>query len=200
MAERKRCYFAWVDGHETGLSVVASSIKEAKKIMKPIMEGDYGLEDYTDLRIQWKQGVDVSKFDIGHVFEGEKGLLEGLIIGAYEYISEGQCQKCSNWSELYRSGEPPQALCEDCCDEVDEKIKRSFPREITKKMDSACCWCGTEIKCHVVGEGVEMVVSKPKDESSEKMKILAIEYCPTCDDINLLNELPIQTIEETGSD
>jgi hypothetical protein len=61
-------------------------------------------------------------------------------------------------------------------------------REISKKRQSACCWCGTNIKCHLVGKNVLLKLSK-KSSGNIPEKVLAIEYCPECDDINLLTSL-----------
>ena len=66
--------------------------------------------------------------------------------------------------------------------------KPSFPRKTSEKVDSACCWCGTSIKAHKVGEKVSLTLSERSGTLQDE--ILAREYCPNCDNINLLVELP----------
>jgi len=70
--------------------------------------------------------------------------------------------------------------------------RETNPRKDSKKLKSACCWCETIINCHLIGEDVILKMSKPHFDD---YTISAIEYCPKCDNINLLTELPCQADE-----
>lgn len=120
MADRKRCYYVHEAGENIGLAVVASSAREAKKLLRDQMLHEFYVE-HIDIRVQWQREVDVSRYELGHIFDGDRGMTEGVIIGAYAWTLEGTCQRCREAPIFIRHiDKPPFAVCELCEIEIEE--------------------------------------------------------------------------------
>lgn len=64
-------------------------------------------------------------------------------------------------------------------------------RKPSKKIKENCCWCGTEVEACLTVPEVEIIMKRGEYEE----KIIAVEYCPTCNEINFVvrfdKELPM---------
>lgn len=110
----KRGYF--VIGYDDlhGIAVVASSVRNAKKLA---YESGYFIDEYwTDIKSKWVQNADVSGMPIGVVHS----LCEGLQRGLYTTI-DGICEHCGcdEPLELYDGS----ALCVACIFELGGSVK-----------------------------------------------------------------------------
>jgi hypothetical protein len=55
-------------------------------------------------------------------------------------------------------------------------------------IDSQCCWCGLEIKAQVIPECSTLILFSTSGKVKE---FVAMEWCPNCQEMHLLTELPM---------
>lgn len=115
MSPKKKCYFVSVRDEGIGISVVATSSKEAKKIGWNSPEYDFSDDDFIDLRVKWMKKVDVSKYKVGDTIP----FIDGLKIGAYSHSEGIDCPICSE--DSYVVCEQGVVGCYDCLE------KRGIP-------------------------------------------------------------------------
>jgi hypothetical protein len=109
----KRGYYVCNNGENVGgFAVVASTAKEAKKIVYDSGEIIYGDTDYIAIRTRWVRDADVSQLPIGMVDDCRDALIRGL----YDWINEHQCDECGKDDDLvcYNG----RALCSCCINDL----------------------------------------------------------------------------------
>lgn len=103
----KRGYFVYDVSEDGGHGVVATSAKEAKKI---VYNGELCLWcDWIDVRCRWQRDADVSDLPVGMVDERA-----GLLCGIYDYITETTCDECGE--DGYVEECNGRVLCLDCAE------------------------------------------------------------------------------------
>lgn len=110
----KRGYFVKGFDNLHGVAVVASSIRNAKKLA--FTSGCFVDEHWTDIKCKWVRDADVSGKLIGVVHS----LVEGLQRGFYRTI-DGICERCGHDEplELYDGS----ALCVACILELGGSVE-----------------------------------------------------------------------------
>lgn len=121
----KRAYFVREKDAETGIAVIASNSKEAKRIG---MRHDCCMDcDFIDIRVKWMKSVDASYLSIGMIDD----TIQGLKLGIYSYVDEEECPKCGMDGFLTNvgNGEIMCSICEEKLNKKDineeEKLKSS---------------------------------------------------------------------------
>ncbi len=105
----KRGYFVQEEDADYGIAVVASSSREAKKIgfHAECMED----EEWINITVQWKKGIDVSNLKIGIL----EDYLLALKLGFYGYIDNEDCPTCKN-KDVTVYYEEDKYYCSNCED------------------------------------------------------------------------------------
>lgn len=113
---RKRCYAVGDRDDECYVALVATSVKEAKKIAFQNTEDCnlHGVE-WIEMRVWWLKDIDVEHFEVGTILDGATG----LALGAYHF-AEDYCPNCNKWENLYF--ENGAVGCRACCDAHREYI------------------------------------------------------------------------------
>ena len=101
----KRGYFVYDVDEDTGHAVVATSSKEAKKIVYD--EELYLWTDWINVRCRWQRSANVSDLPIGMV-----DMRTGLLCGIYGYVTEHTCDECGE--DGYVEECNGRVLCSDC--------------------------------------------------------------------------------------
>lgn len=101
----KRGYYVNEIEEFDGIGVVATSVKEAKKIA---FDNELTC-DWIDMRVRWIKDADVNDLPVGIINDYKLGLKHGL----FNYI-EGTCDICGRDDVLEWVNE--QALCSDCAE------------------------------------------------------------------------------------
>lgn len=112
----KKCYHVCAKAGEYGYSIVASSCREAKKMLASRVMDEFGCE-WLDIDVHWMKGARVDDKPIGYVFDD---LVEGLERGAYSF-AEGECPVCKHEADLKR-WDDGSVSCEGCYEEKKEHI------------------------------------------------------------------------------
>jgi len=86
----KRAYFVHNSGEWCGFAVVATSAKEAKKIVYD--SGELSIGDWIDIRAYWVRSAKVDDLSIGIVTDDRDALVRG-IYGALEKYPCDECGK-----------------------------------------------------------------------------------------------------------
>lgn len=107
------------DDDAAGFAVVATSVKEAKKIVWTSGELNTLWADvaWVDMRALWQRDADVDDLPIGMVNDPRVGLLHGI----YGYLEEYPCDVCE--SEVMVYAHNGRVLCEGCIE--NERLKLS---------------------------------------------------------------------------
>ena len=101
-------YFVREQGVPWGIPVVATSVKEAKRIAFTASEMDC---DWIDLRCKWMGKANVDGMPVGIVTDFMKALRRGII----QYVEEGDCDICDA-TNTYLTAIDGAAVCCDCMD------------------------------------------------------------------------------------
>lgn len=116
----KRGYFVWdsADDDNMGVAVVASSAKEARKIVFDSGEILYGDGNWIDIRARWVRHADVSTLPVGIVQDVRDALIRGL----YGSLMEYPCDECGKDADVvcWRG----RALCECCIEQETRRVER----------------------------------------------------------------------------
>ena len=101
-----------------GFAVVATTAKEAKKIVYDAGEIIFGDTDYIAIRARWQRDAVVDDLPIGMVDDPHLGLLRGM----YGSLMEYPCDECGKDADVvcYNG----RALC-SCCIEKIENDQRN---------------------------------------------------------------------------
>jgi len=86
--KKKKGYVVQEEEAEYCVAVVAYSSKEAKKIA--IHDETFEDTEYIDIKVKWKQGIDVSNLKIGII----EDCLLALKLGFYGYVEYETCPNC----------------------------------------------------------------------------------------------------------
>jgi len=115
---KKRGYFVHNgDIDQGGFAVVATSVKEARKIAYDSGEIIYGDTGYISIRAIWQRDADVEDLPIGMVHDVHLALLRNI----YGYLEEYPCDVCGK--RRYAQHYDGQVLCECCIEKaVDDKL------------------------------------------------------------------------------
>lgn len=98
------------DDYDTGIAVVATSAKEAKKIAYKELRSDY---EWIDIKVDWIKEADVTGLPVGIVEDARVALVRGL----YAYIYEDECEECLMDTDLVAY--EGRALCSKCVDRIE---------------------------------------------------------------------------------
>ena len=101
----KRGYYVNEMDEPDGIGVVATSVKEAKKIA---FDNELTC-DWIDIRCRWVKDAEVEDLPVGIINDYKLGLKRGL----FSYI-EDECDMCGRDDMLELVSE--QALCSDCAE------------------------------------------------------------------------------------
>jgi len=108
----KRGYFVHGGDEMCGFAVIATSAKEAKKIVYANYPVDV---DWIDIRVRWIRDAKVSDLPIGMVTDVRDALIRGLYGGLMEY----PCDECGEeWDVICYKG---RVLC-SCCVEKEYRL------------------------------------------------------------------------------
>ena len=99
-------YFVREQGSPWGIPVVATSVKEAKRIAFGASELDC---DWIDLRCKVMGKANVDGMPVGIVTDFMEALRRGII----QYVEEGNCDICDA-TDTYLTAIDGDALCCDC--------------------------------------------------------------------------------------
>ena len=102
---QKRGYFVYEIDEPMGIGIVATSVKEVKKIAF----ANELMCDWIDIRCRWIKDADVKDLPVGLINDYKLGLQHGL----FGYI-EDTCDMCGQDDVLEWVKE--QALCSDCAE------------------------------------------------------------------------------------
>jgi hypothetical protein len=102
----KRGYFVYPSDEFWGVGVVASSVKEAKKLA--FASSELIDVDWIDIRVRWQRSAEVEELPIGVVTDMHTGLLCGLC----GFIEGYKCDSCGKEDVLKLCSS--KALCDDC--------------------------------------------------------------------------------------
>ncbi len=116
--DKKRGYFVHDQDDSWGIAVVATTVREAKRI--GFAAGEFPGSEWIDIRARWERDANVTSLEIGILHD----LREGLLRGFYDDI-EGKCDACGSESELKRCND--KALCFECVEKEDEKLDHIYP-------------------------------------------------------------------------
>ena len=112
----KRGYFVHNVNEWSGFAVVATSAKEAKKIM--YYSGELSINDWTEIRVLWMRKSKVDDLPIGLVVDDRDALIRGI----YGVLVEYPCDECGEERNVICCY--GRVLC-SCCDEKEyEKEER----------------------------------------------------------------------------
>lgn len=117
----RKGYFAQERDEVTGIAIVATSAKEAKKIAY------YKLNcDWVDIRVSWRKEANVMDLPVGVIRDNNIALRRGV----YSWIEEGECDIChekgyvnyyppkpsddKNYAVRYKG----RAICDKCEDKT----------------------------------------------------------------------------------
>ena len=109
----KRGYFVHNEDEWSGFAVVATSAKEAKKIVYD--SGELHVGDWSDIRAHWVRSAKVDDLPIGIVIDGRDALVRG-IYGALEKYPCDECGKERSVICCYG-----RVLCSCCAEKEYEK-------------------------------------------------------------------------------
>ena len=84
----KRGYFVHNSDEWYGFAVVATSAKEAKKIVYD--SGELPINDWIDIRVRWIRDAKVGDLPIGMVTDNRDALIRGI----YGTLAEYPCDEC----------------------------------------------------------------------------------------------------------
>jgi len=104
----KRGYFVRNADEWCGFAVVATSAKEAKKIVYD--SGELPICDWIDLRARWIRNAKVGDLPIGMVTDDRDALIRGLYGGLMEY----PCDECGKERDVTCCNR--RVLCSDCAE------------------------------------------------------------------------------------
>ena len=109
----KRGYFVHNSDEWCGFAVVATSAKEAKKIMHD--SGELSIGDWIDIRVRWMRDAKVDDLPIGMVADDRDALIRGL----YGTLAEYPCDECGGERDMicYKGW----VLCACCVEKEYEK-------------------------------------------------------------------------------
>jgi hypothetical protein len=107
---KKRGYFIHGGDPEGGFAVVATSLKEAKRIV--FKTGQLEV-DWIDMRGHWCRGAKVDDKPIGMIND----LHTGLVRGMYGYLEDFKCDRCGKLASIVHSYKG-LALCISCEEEA----------------------------------------------------------------------------------
>ena len=109
----KRGYFVHGGDEMCGFAVVATSAKEAKKIVHD--SGELFDADWIDIRVRWVRDAIVSDLPIGMVEDARGALIRGL----YGTLAEYPCDGCGKERDVvcYKG----RVLCSCCVEKEYEK-------------------------------------------------------------------------------
>lgn len=114
----KRLYLVTDIDYEYCIGIVESSVKEARKRGL----NHFPESEFIDIRVKWKKDIDISKYPIGYTFDDTGNrLMEGLKIGVYDNLEEGECLNCHYKGYVEHIDKNPFVLCSRCQDEMDNK-------------------------------------------------------------------------------
>ena len=106
----KRGYFVKAHDDEMGIAVIASSIKEAKKIAFTELGSDC---EWIEMQALWKRQANVESLDIGIVKDGINALHHGL----YDTY-DGLCESCGTNRSL--ESHHGKAICGWCIENTED--------------------------------------------------------------------------------
>lgn len=117
----KRCYFVECKWADVGVSVIASSAKEAKKIAFNGYLAQYDAE-WIQLRVEWQKKVtDIEDLPIGYIFDEEEQMMDGLYRGAYAWIEYATCPNCGTEDTRVHEIYDNVFGCDNCEDKLTPK-------------------------------------------------------------------------------
>jgi len=116
----KRCYNVYCDYCPYTIGVVASSAREAKKLVAPILmeEGDV---EWIEIKVQWNKNAKIDDIENGHIFyPDESDTFEGIKRGVYSHAEDMPCPKCKydRHIELRKNNE---VMCNECWEKEESK-------------------------------------------------------------------------------
>jgi hypothetical protein len=106
----KRAYYAYEDSSEWGIPVVATSVKEAKRIAFAAPEMDC---DWIELRCKWQRNANIDGLPVGIVTD----YMDALRRGIYNYLEEETCDICGK-TDTYVQSAHGKAACMDCMEDI----------------------------------------------------------------------------------
>jgi len=114
----KRGYFVHNDDEWCGFAVVATSAKEAKKIIHD--SGELPVGDWIDIRVRWIRDAKVGDLPIGMVTDDRDALIRGL----YGTLAEYLCDECGKEQDVtcYNG----RVLCSRC---IEKEYKKDNKHE-----------------------------------------------------------------------
>ena len=109
----KRGYFVHNSDEWCGFAVVATSAKEAKKIVYD--SGELSIGDWIDIRAHWVRSAKVDDLSIGIVTDDRDALVRGI----YGALEKYPCDECGKEQDVtcYKG----RVLC-SCCAEKEYRI------------------------------------------------------------------------------
>lgn len=118
----KRAYFVSDSDGEQGIAVIATSVKEAKKIAW----GNDALcnEEFIDVTAKWVKGVNCEKFRVGVM----EDYVEALRLGIYGHVEDEECPKCEKEGTLTRvefKNKETEVMCYDCEEKNENKDNKT---------------------------------------------------------------------------
>lgn len=87
--------------------------------------------EWIDVRVEWQKNVNVDDLDVGYVFEGDKGLMEGLFRGCYSYLEYATCPNCGTEDTMVQEIYKDVFGCDYCEDKLTPKDINN-PRKLKK--------------------------------------------------------------------
>lgn len=119
----KRCYNVSCDDATYSIGVVASSIREAKKLGAPIIMEEWECE-WIEINVKWNRKAKIDDLEIGYIFyPDEMDTIDGIKRGVYGYAKEFPCPKCKCDGDIELRGNG-EVMCDNCWDEVESKEEK----------------------------------------------------------------------------
>ncbi|NOQ37380.1 hypothetical protein GQ472_00700 [archaeon] len=166
MSGIKRAYFVCVDGDDTGVGVIAMSVREAKIIGYHQLRVTECIElSWIDLRVGWRRNISpdtIRDIPVGAVTDA----IQGIEIGLYGGVWDMDCPICGKSEYVTTDGD--KIGCEEClydravdrCSNCDRLL--TDPKELDIRMCDSCLeflskiTVGNEyeryLMCHVCGQ------------------------------------------------
>jgi len=116
----KRCYNVYCDDCPYTIGVVSSSLREAKKLVAPILieEGDVL---WIEIKVKWNKKAKIDDLEKGYIFyPDESEIYDGIKRGVYTHAEDFPCPKCKleGYIKLRKNDE---VMCEECWEKEESK-------------------------------------------------------------------------------
>jgi len=115
-----KCYFVRTKTDPSGLAIVATSVREAKRLIwnDPIFKL-LEIENWTNLRVTWLRGIDVTGLERGSLIYG----IDGLTRGVFDSV-EDICPICDKFETIIREPLDTGDVVIGCHDCVEAEFKK----------------------------------------------------------------------------